>query len=92
MPEYRSDGRQPTRGAALAARSAFNRAAPFEAKHYCREPAIFIVDAGQIIEENEPEAFFTNPPNVRTQLLLSQIPRHRRWRHNARAGAHEQES
>ena len=29
--------------------------------------------AGQIIEDNEPEEFFNDPQNVRTQLFLSQI-------------------
>jgi ABC-type histidine transport system ATPase subunit len=34
----------------------------------------FFMDAGQIIEENEPEELFNNPQNERTQLFLSQIP------------------
>ena len=34
---------------------------------------VIFMDAGQIIEENEPEEFFTNPQNERTQLFLSQI-------------------
>ena len=32
-----------------------------------------IVDDGQILEENEPEAFFSNPQNPRTQDFLSKI-------------------
>ncbi len=32
-----------------------------------------LMDAGQIIEINEPEAFFTNPKHERTKLFLSQI-------------------
>jgi len=31
------------------------------------------MDAGEIIEENTPEEFFTNPQSDRTQLFLSQI-------------------
>ena len=34
---------------------------------------VIFMDAGQIIEENEPEEFFSNPQNERTQLFLSQI-------------------
>ena len=37
---------------------------------------VIFMDAGQIIEENEPEEFFTNPQNERTQLFLSQILAH----------------
>jgi general L-amino acid transport system ATP-binding protein len=32
-----------------------------------------LMDAGQIIEVNEPEAFFANPQHERTKLFLSQI-------------------
>ncbi len=32
-----------------------------------------LMDAGQIVEINEPEAFFTNPQHERTKLFLSQI-------------------
>jgi general L-amino acid transport system ATP-binding protein len=32
-----------------------------------------LMDAGQIIEANEPEAFFSNPQHERTKLFLSQI-------------------
>jgi len=31
------------------------------------------MDAGQIVEENEPKAFFENPQHARTRLFLSQI-------------------
>ena len=37
--------------------------------------AIFM-DAGEIIEQNEPEEFFENPQNDRTKLFLSQILSH----------------
>lgn len=42
---------------------------------FAREVAnrVIFMDAGQIIEENEPEAFFTNPQHERTKLFLSQI-------------------
>ena len=33
-----------------------------------------LMDAGQIIEMNEPEAFFDHPRHERTKLFLSQIP------------------
>jgi general L-amino acid transport system ATP-binding protein len=34
---------------------------------------VIFMDAGQIIEQNEPEAFFTRPRHDRTRLFLSQI-------------------
>ena len=34
---------------------------------------VLFMDAGEIIEENEPEAFFNNPQSDRTKLFLSQI-------------------
>ncbi|MEH6470782.1 MAG: amino acid ABC transporter ATP-binding protein [Halopseudomonas sp.] len=34
---------------------------------------VIFMDAGQIIEENEPNEFFDNPQSERTQLFLSQI-------------------
>ena len=34
---------------------------------------VLFVDDGQILEENEPEAFFSNPQNPRTQDFLSKI-------------------
>ena len=34
---------------------------------------IIFMDAGQIIEQNEPEAFFNHPQHERTKLFLSQI-------------------
>ena len=34
---------------------------------------VIFMDAGQIIEQNEPEAFFNNPQHDRTKLFLSQI-------------------
>jgi len=37
---------------------------------------VIFMDAGEIIEENEPQEFFNNPQNERTQLFLSQIIQH----------------
>lgn len=37
---------------------------------------VIFMDAGQIIEENEPHEFFENPQNDRTKLFLSQIIQH----------------
>jgi general L-amino acid transport system ATP-binding protein len=34
---------------------------------------VIFMDAGQIIEQNEPEQFFLNPQHERTKLFLSQI-------------------
>jgi general L-amino acid transport system ATP-binding protein len=34
-----------------------------------------LIDAGQIIEVNEPGQFFSNPQHERTKLFLSQILR-----------------
>ena len=34
---------------------------------------VIFMDAGQIVEENDPEQFFTNPEHERTKLFLSQI-------------------
>ncbi len=34
---------------------------------------VIFMDAGQIIEQNAPEPFFTNPQHERTKLFLSQI-------------------
>jgi general L-amino acid transport system ATP-binding protein len=37
---------------------------------------VIFMDGGEIIEENEPEEFFTNPQSDRTKLFLSQILQH----------------
>ncbi|MFB9222957.1 amino acid ABC transporter ATP-binding protein [Paracoccus cavernae] len=37
---------------------------------------VIFMDQGQIVEENEPNAFFNNPQNERTKLFLSQILGH----------------
>jgi len=37
---------------------------------------VIFMDAGQIVEQNEPEEFFDNPQNERTKLFLSQILGH----------------
>ncbi|MCL6415249.1 amino acid ABC transporter ATP-binding protein [Aestuariirhabdus sp. Z084] len=37
---------------------------------------VIFMDAGQVIEENEPNEFFENPQSERTQLFLSQILQH----------------
>ncbi|MFP6849557.1 MAG: amino acid ABC transporter ATP-binding protein [Pseudomonas sp.] len=34
---------------------------------------VIFMDKGEIVEQNEPNAFFNNPQNERTQLFLSQI-------------------
>lgn len=45
---------------------------------FAREVAdrVIFMDAGQIVEENSPNAFFNNPTNERTRLFLSQILHH----------------
>ncbi|HEY9164479.1 MAG TPA: amino acid ABC transporter ATP-binding protein [Magnetovibrio sp.] len=37
---------------------------------------VIFMDAGQVVEENEPHAFFNDPQNDRTKLFLSQILNH----------------
>lgn len=37
---------------------------------------VIFIDAGQIVEQNEPEEFFNNPQSDRTKLFLSQILGH----------------
>ena len=37
---------------------------------------MIFMDQGQIVEQNEPEAFFLNPQSERTKLFLSQILGH----------------
>ena len=37
---------------------------------------VIFMDAGEIIEENDPETFFNKPQNGRTKLFLSQILNH----------------
>ncbi len=37
---------------------------------------VIFMDQGQIVEENAPAAFFTDPQNPRTQLFLSQVLGH----------------
>ncbi len=37
---------------------------------------VIFMDAGQIVEENTPAVFFTNPENERTRLFLNQILHH----------------
>ncbi|KMK68227.1 amino acid ABC transporter ATP-binding protein [Puniceibacterium sp. IMCC21224] len=37
---------------------------------------VIFMDAGQIVEQNEPEEFFNNPQHERTKLFLSQILGH----------------
>jgi len=34
---------------------------------------VIFMDEGDVVEENEPNEFFTNPQHQRTQLFLSQI-------------------
>ena len=37
---------------------------------------VIFMDEGQVIEQNEPEAFFNSPKSDRTKLFLSQILGH----------------
>jgi general L-amino acid transport system ATP-binding protein len=37
---------------------------------------VIFMDFGQIVEQNTPSDFFTNPKNERTKLFLSQILHH----------------
>ena len=37
---------------------------------------VIFMDDGEIVEENAPEAFFSNPKNERTKLFLSQVLSH----------------
>jgi general L-amino acid transport system ATP-binding protein len=37
---------------------------------------VIFMDRGEIVEQNEPKAFFTNPQNERTKTFLGQILRH----------------
>ena len=37
---------------------------------------VIFMDEGEIVEENAPEAFFSNPQNERTKLFLSQVLTH----------------
>lgn len=37
---------------------------------------VIFMDEGEIVEENAPEAFFSNPENERTKLFLSQVLPH----------------
>ena len=37
---------------------------------------VIFMDAGEIIEENEPELFFNSPESERLKLFLSQILKH----------------
>ena len=37
---------------------------------------VIFMDDGEIVEENKPEAFFSNPQNERTKLFLSQVLSH----------------
>ena len=34
---------------------------------------VIFMDEGEIVEENAPEAFFSNPRSERTKLFLSQV-------------------
>ena len=34
---------------------------------------VLFLDKGEIVEEADPDTFFTNPKNERTKLFLSQI-------------------
>lgn len=60
------------------ARSGYTILAVTHEMGFAREVAerVIFMDAGQIVEINTPENFFTNPKNDRTKLFLSQILHH----------------
>lgn len=60
------------------ARSGYTILAVTHEMGFAREVAdrVIFMDAGQIVEVNTPEDFFTNPKNDRTKLFLSQILHH----------------
>lgn len=60
------------------ARSGYTILAVTHEMGFAREVAdrVIFMDAGQIVEINTPEDFFTNPKNDRTKLFLSQILHH----------------
>jgi general L-amino acid transport system ATP-binding protein len=60
------------------ARSGYTILAVTHEMGFAREVAdrVIFMDAGQIVEINTPEEFFTNPKNDRTKLFLSQILHH----------------
>ena len=37
---------------------------------------VIFMDEGEIVEENNPQDFFSNPQNDRTKLFLSQVLQH----------------
>ena len=37
---------------------------------------VIFMDGGEIVEQNAPQAFFSNPQNDRTKLFLSQVLQH----------------
>ena len=41
--------------------------------YYRAANRVVVMDGGQIVEVNEPEAFFAAPQHRRTQVFLSQI-------------------
>ncbi len=60
------------------ARSGYTILAVTHEMGFAREVAdrVIFMDAGQIVEINTPNEFFTNPKNDRTKLFLSQILHH----------------
>ncbi len=60
------------------ARSGYTILAVTHEMGFAREVAnrIIFMDAGQIVEENNPADFFSNPKEDRTKLFLSQILHH----------------
>ncbi|MCA9921032.1 MAG: amino acid ABC transporter ATP-binding protein [Anaerolineales bacterium] len=60
------------------ARSGYTILAVTHEMGFAREVAdrVIFMDAGQIVEENNPEEFFNNPKSERTKLFLNQILHH----------------
>ncbi len=59
---------------ALAAREALDLA--LAAAAFGVPVSMLFMDAGEIIEENDPESFFTAPKNPRTRSFLDQVLTH----------------
>jgi len=60
------------------ARSGYTILAVTHEMGFAREAAnrVLFMDAGKIVEENNPEDFFNNPKEERSKLFLSQILQH----------------
>jgi len=62
----------------VLARSGYTILAVTHEMGFAREVAdrVIFMDAGKIVEENNPEEFFNNPKSDRTKLFLNQILHH----------------